>query len=96
MSNQFFENHRIGYFILWPSIILACLALLPFTILVFILIYIFDKPAIDDIENFLDDPVDDVKHTIHGMRLPFGYRFYLPPCLMPGSPVEKWGFVKDE
>jgi len=44
--------------------------------------------------NRLDDPFDNLKHKIHGCKV-FGYRFYLPPWLMKGSPVEDWGFRKD-
>jgi hypothetical protein len=37
-----------------------------------------------NIENFIDDPVDDIKHKIHGMTI-FGKTFYLPRWLMKGS-----------
>lgn len=37
-----------------------------------------------NLENLLDDPVDDLKHRLHGMR--FGdQRVFLPRALMPGS-----------
>ena len=34
--------------------------------------------------NLLDDPVDDLKHRLHGMRV-FGMTIYLPRWLMRGS-----------
>lgn len=36
------------------------------------------------IENTLDDPIDDMKHKLHGMSV-FGYRLYLPAVLMKGG-----------
>jgi hypothetical protein len=35
----------------------------------------------DKIENLVDDPVDDVKHKLHGIKL-FGRKWYLPAWLM--------------
>lgn len=37
-----------------------------------------------NLENLLDDPVDDVKHRLHGMRIG-AYRMFLPHALMRGS-----------
>ncbi len=37
-----------------------------------------------NLENLLDDPVDDVKHRLHGMRLG-AHRMFLPRVLMRGS-----------
>jgi hypothetical protein len=34
--------------------------------------------------NLIDDPVDDLKHKLHGMRI-FGWTLYLPKWLMSGS-----------
>lgn len=34
--------------------------------------------------NIIDDPVDDVKHALHGLEI-FGFKIYLPGWLMPGS-----------
>jgi len=37
-----------------------------------------------NLENIVDDPIDDVKHKIHGAKI-FGYTIRLPKWLMPGS-----------
>jgi hypothetical protein len=37
-----------------------------------------------NLENIVDDPIDDVKHKIHGAKI-FGYVIRLPKWLMPGS-----------
>ncbi|MEJ5357605.1 MAG: tetratricopeptide repeat protein [Desulfobacterales bacterium] len=37
-----------------------------------------------NLENLLDDPVDDVKHRLHGMRIG-AYRMFLPGAWMHGS-----------
>ena len=42
---------------------------------------------IRNIINFVDDPIDDVKHKIHGLSI-FGYKIYLPVWLMKGSGKE--------
>jgi hypothetical protein len=34
--------------------------------------------------NLVDDPVDNVKHKLHGMKI-MGMTFYLPSWLMKGS-----------
>ena len=34
------------------------------------------------LENLLDDPIDDLKHKLHGLRLPFGYRLNISFLLM--------------
>lgn len=39
---------------------------------------------IRNFENLIDDPIDDVKHKIHGMSI-FGLKIYLPKWLMGGS-----------
>lgn len=39
---------------------------------------------VDKLENIVDDPVDNVKHWLHG-RMIFGYRIRLPKWLMQGS-----------
>ncbi|MEJ5360208.1 MAG: hypothetical protein WHT06_16220 [Desulfobacterales bacterium] len=36
------------------------------------------------LENLIDDPVDDLKHKIHGAKI-FGVRIYLPRWLMRGA-----------
>lgn len=35
----------------------------------------------DMLENFFDDPIDDLKHKLHGLRIG-KWRLYLPPWLM--------------
>lgn len=42
------------------------------------------RRRLDLIENFVDDPVDDLKHKIHGAKI-FGFRIYLPRWLMRGA-----------
>jgi len=37
-----------------------------------------------NLENFIDDPIDDIKHTLHGIEF-MGHKFYLPLWLMPGA-----------
>jgi hypothetical protein len=37
--------------------------------------------------NLVDDPIDDVKHKLHGMQV-LGMTFYLPPWLMKSSGKE--------
>jgi len=37
-----------------------------------------------NIQNFVDDPVDEIKHKLHGAKI-FGYVIRLPKWLMPGS-----------
>lgn len=34
------------------------------------------------LENIVDDPVDDLKHTLHGLKLPFGYRLNISFLMM--------------
>ena len=34
--------------------------------------------------NIVDDPIDNIKHMVHGMSV-FGLVIYLPKWLMPGS-----------
>ena len=40
-----------------------------------------------NLENFVDDPVDDLKHTLHGIEF-MGRKFYLPDWMMQGSGKE--------
>jgi hypothetical protein len=40
-----------------------------------------------NIVNFIDDPIDDLKHTLHGITF-MGYTFYLPSWMMQGSGKE--------
>jgi hypothetical protein len=42
------------------------------------------KKQLKDVENLIDDPVDDLKHKVHGMKM-LGYRVYLPKFLMSGK-----------
>jgi hypothetical protein len=42
------------------------------------------KHAFTDFLNILDNPIDDLKHQIHGMKI-FGKTIYLPKWLMRGS-----------
>jgi len=37
-----------------------------------------------NLENIVDDPIDDLKHKIHGAKI-FGFTIRLPKWLMPGS-----------
>jgi hypothetical protein len=37
--------------------------------------------AFSEFGNVIDDPIDDLKHKIHGMKI-FGYTIYLPGWLM--------------
>ena len=37
-----------------------------------------------NLENIVDDPIDNLKHKIHGTKI-FGYTIRLPKWLMPGS-----------
>jgi hypothetical protein len=50
--------------------------------------YLFEKRniehAFDDFCNLIDNPIDDLKHKIHGMKI-FGKTIYLPKWLMRGS-----------
>lgn len=34
--------------------------------------------------NIVDDPIDNLKHTVHGLSI-FGLKVYLPKWLMRGS-----------
>jgi len=34
-----------------------------------------------NIENLVDDPIDDIKHKLNGIKF-CGHVFYLPTCLM--------------
>ena len=36
------------------------------------------------IENTIDDPIDDIKHKLHGAQI-MGHRLYLPSFLMKGG-----------
>jgi hypothetical protein len=36
------------------------------------------------IENALDDPIDDIKHKLHGLHI-MGYKIYLPSFMMKGG-----------
>lgn len=40
-----------------------------------------------NLENLVDDPIDDLKHKIHGAKV-LGYTIYLPKWLMKGSGKE--------
>jgi hypothetical protein len=44
----------------------------------------FGNPTWNNAENIVDDPVDDIKHKLHGLTI-FGWTFYLPSWLMGGS-----------
>lgn len=50
--------------------------------------YFFKKEGIvdafNDFINLIDDPIDDFKHRLHGMKI-FGYTIRLPKWLMRGS-----------
>jgi len=39
---------------------------------------------IKNVGNFIDDPLDDFKHKLHGIEF-MGQTFYLPSWLMKGS-----------
>jgi hypothetical protein len=41
-----------------------------------------------NLENIVDDPIDNLKHKIHGTNV-FGYTIYLPKWLMKGSEEKK-------
>lgn len=47
--------------------------------------YLFEKRdmehAFNDFINLIDDPIDNIKHKIHGMKI-FGKTIYLPKWLM--------------
>ena len=40
-----------------------------------------------NIGNFVDDPIDDIKHKLHGIEF-MGRKFYLPTWMMQGSGKE--------
>jgi hypothetical protein len=42
---------------------------------------------IKNIGNFVDDPIDDIKHKLHGFEF-MGYKLYLPTWMMQGSGKE--------
>jgi hypothetical protein len=42
------------------------------------------KKFLKQIENTIDDPIDDIKHTLHGIRI-MRYKIYLPSFLMKGG-----------
>lgn len=50
--------------------------------------YLFEKRdighAFSDFFNLIDDPIDDLKHKIHGMKI-FGITIRLPKWLVSGS-----------
>jgi len=37
-----------------------------------------------NIQNFVDDPVDEIKHKLHGIEF-MGKKYYLPLWMMQGS-----------
>lgn len=39
------------------------------------------RKRIDKAENIVDDPVDDIKHKIHGAKI-FGVRIWLPSWML--------------
>ena len=40
-----------------------------------------------NITNFIDDPVDEIKHKLHGIEF-MGKKYYLPLWMMQGSGKE--------
>jgi hypothetical protein len=73
----FYKN----FWILPLTFIFWCIMIIPYGIL-------FEKKSIEhafsDFFNIIDDPVDDIKHKLHGMKI-FGITIRLPKWLMRGS-----------
>jgi hypothetical protein len=56
-----------------------------------LLVYLWPEKSwawrIKNIGNFVDDPIDDLKHKLHGIEF-MGKKYYLPAWMMAGSEKE--------
>jgi len=68
-------NYKISFYIIgtWVALILC----------VYWPLFLKKNPidAFSEFVNVIDDPIDDLKHKIHGATI-FGYKIYLPSWLM--------------
>jgi hypothetical protein len=84
VNNKFAESHKVLYGVIWLPL---AVAYLPFgAVRLLAAAAGFEIKILKQWENFIDDPIDDLKHKLHGATIPIiKKKIMLPRWLMQGG-----------